>query len=405
MTAPTMEWDLHSLDITSAFLQGNGIQRDVYLKPPPEFSEDDIVWKLKRCIYGLNDAPRAWYERVENELIQLGGKTSMYDDAMFLWHDENGKLDGILVCHVDDFIYTGSSKWHQNVIAELMERFEISSHSQGSFKYVGLNVLQTETEVLVDQHKYVEGLNLIEISSERMKQKDEKLTSEEKAMLRSASGQLLWAATQTRPDIAYDACVVSNNGKEATVRNILAANKAIKKLKSGSTRLKFPKLGDPEKFKILAYSDATHASLPCGASHGGFIIFITGDDYVAPLMWQSKKLNRVTKSPLSSETMELAEAADAGYLIAVMTQEVFSLQSPPTVHCVTDSLSLTEFLKTSHVIQDTRLRVDVARIREMLKLKEIKVKWVDNQRQIADPLTKPGASSAKLLEVLCEARL
>ena len=44
--------------------------------------------------------------------------------------------------------------------------------------------------------------------------------------------------------------------------------------------------------------------------------------------------------------------------------------------------------------------MDVARIREMLQLKEIKVKWVDNEKQLADPLTKSGASSTKLLEVL-----
>ena len=62
VTAPSMGWKIHSLDITSAFLQGNAIERDVYLEPPAEFYEHGMLWKLKRCIYGLNDAPRAWYE-------------------------------------------------------------------------------------------------------------------------------------------------------------------------------------------------------------------------------------------------------------------------------------------------------------------------------------------------------
>ena len=55
-----------------------------------------------------------------------------------------------------------------------------------------------------------------------------------------------------------------------------------------------------------------------------------------------------------------------------MVQEVFLLSVPPTVECFTDSAQLTDFLETSHVIQDTRLRVDIAsRIREMFELKEI----------------------------------
>ena len=65
----TMGWKIQSLDITSAFLQGNDIERDVFLKPPLEASRDGLIWKLKRCIYGLNDALRAWYDRVRSEWV------------------------------------------------------------------------------------------------------------------------------------------------------------------------------------------------------------------------------------------------------------------------------------------------------------------------------------------------
>ena len=68
--------------------------------------------------------------------------------------------------------------------------------------------------------------------------------------------------------------------------------------------------------------------------------------------------------------------------------------------CFTDSKSLIDHLQTSHVIQDSRLRVDVARIKEMIELKECEVKWICNEKQLADPLTKAGASPNRLLEVL-----
>ena len=86
--AATNEWEINSLDISSAFLQGNEIDRDVYLRPPIDVCSKDQVWKLKRCIYGLNDAPRAWYDRVRRELVKLGAQVSKYDSAMFVWKKE-----------------------------------------------------------------------------------------------------------------------------------------------------------------------------------------------------------------------------------------------------------------------------------------------------------------------------
>ena len=71
--ASIMLWELHSLDITSVFLQGNNIEREVFVWPPSEIMEEGKIWKLQRCIYGLNDAPREWYNRVEQELLKLGG--------------------------------------------------------------------------------------------------------------------------------------------------------------------------------------------------------------------------------------------------------------------------------------------------------------------------------------------
>ena len=50
--------------------------------------------------------------------------------------------------------------------------------------------------------------------------------------------------------------------------------------------------------------------------------------------------------------------------------------------------------------QDARLRVDIACIREMVKFDEIQVDWVDKSEQLSDCLTKAGASSASLVEVL-----
>ena len=167
LTAAMKNWELQSIDISSAFLQGNPIQRNVYLQPPKEYREAGKVWKLKRCIYGLNDAPRSWYDRIRQELLQLNGKMSEYDNALFFWYDSGGEFEGIMVLHVDDFVFCGTKEWEKRVVQTICTTFKISTHYQGSFKYIGLNVSQVKDEVMVNQNHYTESLTEIKLSAER----------------------------------------------------------------------------------------------------------------------------------------------------------------------------------------------------------------------------------------------
>ena len=122
-------------------------------------------------------------------------------------------------------------------------------------------------------------------------------------------------------------------------------------------------------------------------------------------MWSSKKLDRITKSPIASETLALCEGADSAYLVASMIQEIFILPQLPKIICYIDNASLFETLKTSRSATDRRLRVDIARLRDMTEKEEIEVRWVPGCNQIADPLTKNGASSELLLDILKSGKL
>ena len=102
----TQEWTLHSIDFKTAFLQGNSIGREVFLRPPVECNTKKN-WKLKKTVYGLADAPRVWFLRLKEELLKLGVSISTYDQGLFYWHSSKG-LEGILVCFVDDLLWGGS---------------------------------------------------------------------------------------------------------------------------------------------------------------------------------------------------------------------------------------------------------------------------------------------------------
>ena len=76
LMAANRGWDLEGLDAKSAFLQGDKLERLVYLTSPPEFQSKvggGTVWRLCKCLYGLGDAPRGWYLRVHKELTGEDG--------------------------------------------------------------------------------------------------------------------------------------------------------------------------------------------------------------------------------------------------------------------------------------------------------------------------------------------
>ena len=55
-------WQLSAIDIKTAFLQGDLLNQDVYIIPPPESEfPPNNVWKLNKCVYGLSDASLQWY--------------------------------------------------------------------------------------------------------------------------------------------------------------------------------------------------------------------------------------------------------------------------------------------------------------------------------------------------------
>ena len=121
---------------------------------------------------------------------------------------------------------------------------------------------------------------------------------------------------------------------------------------------------------------------------------------IAPILWQSKKLDRVTKSPLASEASAVSEAADAGYFIASMLCDTLKSSDFKTVHCFTDNKSLVDTVKSMKMPSDRKLRFDLSRLQEMLSRNEITLSWVEGKSQLANSLTKKGASTDLLLETL-----
>jgi len=93
------------MDVKSAFLNGV-IEEEVFVRQPPGFEDlknPDHVYKLKKSLYGLNQDPRAWYDRLSNFLIKNDFKRGQVDTTLFRRTLEKDIL--VVQIYVDDIIF------------------------------------------------------------------------------------------------------------------------------------------------------------------------------------------------------------------------------------------------------------------------------------------------------------
>ena len=394
--ASANQWICHSIDVKAAYLQGDVIERDICLRPPPEY-DNGRLWKLKKAVYGLCDAARHWYLRVKDQLLKLGAKISSLDPALFYWR--NGDIvDGIICIYVDDFLWAGTANFEREVINVISQTFLVGTSESGVFKYVGLNIVSHDDgSMTLDQFQYALSLKPIVVSRQRAMVKSGELSDSEKTEYRAVIGQLNWIATHTRPDVAFDVCELSVARKGATVADVLRLNKVIDRVKTDNMKLYIPRLGAISSCHLECFSDASFANLAGNGSQGGFVIFLRdADGGRCPILWQTRKIRRVVKSTLSAEAMALLECAEAAVYVASVLHEI-SGGDRCKIRCFVDNKSLVDALQSCKHVEDRRLRIDVAVLRDMLERGEIEeVSWVDTSLQLADCLTKRGASSRQL---------
>ena len=133
MMAALKQWNIQSTDIRNAFLQGRQLDRDVFVKPPKEAQfTKGILWKLNKCLYGLNDASKMWYDEIDNRFINHGFEQSCQDTALYIYK-ENDNIEGAVAIHVDDFMHAGTEHFNSTIIPSLLEGLVVGKTESKEF--------------------------------------------------------------------------------------------------------------------------------------------------------------------------------------------------------------------------------------------------------------------------------
>nr|GFC09924.1 retrotransposon protein, putative, unclassified [Tanacetum cinerariifolium] len=144
------------MDMKSAFLYGT-MNEEVYVMQPPGFQDPEFparIYKVEKAMYGLHQAPRAWYGILSKYLL-----TNSFKGVQSIRHClSKGKEEiSYLYKSMDDIIFGSSNPQLCREFKALMhEKFQISAMGELNF-FLGLQVLQKEDGILLSQDKYLKG--------------------------------------------------------------------------------------------------------------------------------------------------------------------------------------------------------------------------------------------------------
>ena len=335
-------------------------------------------------------------------LTQLGMKVGELDKALFTFKKE--ALEGLIIVHVDDMLYVGTDVFLDQVMKPFKHLLKVSRDDSVAFEYLGLSVAQVGKNVELDQTAYVKGMHQDLLPKEAMKDKDRFVEAPEVTLFRQGVGQLGWVTSVSKPEAAFGYCSLSVLQASPQVKDFSLYKKLVKDLQSQEWKITIGAV-DMNNVKICVFCDASFANLTGGASQIGYIVFMHDDaGNSAPLTWASKKAKRVARSTLAAETLSASEAADTAIFMKMVLEDILEVDIPP-VRVFVDNRSLYDAVRTTRLITEKRLLVDLAALREMQEKREIEVEWISTKQQLADCLTKAGANKQKLVNVLCQGKL
>ncbi|GJW21208.1 putative ribonuclease H-like domain-containing protein [Tanacetum coccineum] len=321
--ASYMGFIVYQMDVKSAFLYGT-IDEEVYVSQPLGFVDPKCpkkVYKVVKALYGLHQAPRAWYATLSTFLLKSGYRRGTIDKTLFIKKDKNDIM--LVQVYVDDIIFGSTKKsWCDEFEALMKSRFQMSSMGELTF-FLGLQVKQKEDGIFISQDKYVaEILKKFDFASVKTAStpietqkplvKDEEATDVDVHLYRSMIGSLMYL-TASRPDIMFAVCACSRFQVTPKTSHLNAVKRIFRYLKGK------PKLGlwypRVSSFDLEAYSDSDYAraNLDRKSTTGGCQFL--GRRLIS---WQCKKQTIVATS--TTEAEYVAAANCCGQVLWIQNQ-------------------------------------------------------------------------------------
>ncbi|GJX10021.1 putative ribonuclease H-like domain-containing protein [Tanacetum coccineum] len=295
--ASFMGFTVYQMDVKSAFLYGQ-IEEEVYVCQPPGFEDPDHpdkVYKVVKALYGLHQAPRAWYDTLATYLLSNGFQRGKIDQTLFIKSQKGHIL--LVQIYVDDIIFGSTKKELCDEFEKLMkDKFQMSSMGELTF-FLGLQVQQKKKGIFISQDKYVHEIlkkfNYTDVKSASTP------TDLERPLVKDADAD------------DFVKCKFSGSPKTS---QLLAVQKYFRYLKAKPLKsLVFKGFSSP--LELVAYTDSDYAgaTLDRKSTTGGCQFL--GNRLIS---WQCKKQTVVATS--TTEAEYVAAASCCGQVLWIQNQ-------------------------------------------------------------------------------------
>nr|GEV08712.1 retrovirus-related Pol polyprotein from transposon TNT 1-94 [Tanacetum cinerariifolium] len=257
---------IYQMDVKTAFL--NGILREeIYVSQPDGFVDKDNlnhVYKLKKALYRLKQAPRAWYNLLSKFLLFQEFSKGTVDPILFI--RRQGKYILLVQIYVDDIIYASTTPELCDQFSKIMcLKFKMSMMGKISF-FLGLQISQSPRGIFLNQSKYaLEYLKKYGMESsdpvdtpmmEKSKlDEDPQGKAVDATYYRGMVGTLM-CLTTSRLDLTFAVCMCARY-QEKPIENHLHAVKRIFKYLRGTVNRGLWYLKD-SSIALTAYADADY---------------------------------------------------------------------------------------------------------------------------------------------------
>jgi len=343
--AASEDWELHQMDVKSAYLN-SPIDTRVYMRLPPGHTEKGKVAFVKRGIYGLRQSGNLWHKTLTSAFSELELTRSAVDHGVFYSHDEEGTT--IVCSSTDDFAITSSSTERMvKFKAGLSDHFEMSDLGELAW-ILGIQVQRDRSSRMISlsQTAYIDSLvkrfNLIDapplstpidpnalLSKDQSPSTPREFDDMQNVPYREAIGSLMYAAVGTRPDITFTVTALSQYLQNPGRPHWEQAKRAIRYLKgTRDWKLTFGSVGGVEGFTDANWgNDIDHRHSICG-----YVFTLNG----GAISWSSKKQSVVALSSTEAEYIGITHAAKEAIWVRHLLSELYSpriLDFPVTVYC------------------------------------------------------------------------
>jgi len=398
-------WNIGSMDVRAAFLQADGFNRTIYVRPPREEDQRDIYWQLLAAAYGLVDSGRLWYLTSNAALCnEYGLKRSAYESTLYYERNKDGNLELLVVVQVDNYIYTGCNNNMNRFEKFLRAAFEVGEIERNSFDIYGAHLSRNSdgTAVVSQLQRLAELADIETISASTSSESGNDVASAANlTKYRSAIGRLLFVGRMTHPVLLRIASTMATKTSALLNHHLKDLAAFARYALKAAPVLTFRPGSTAAPFHFDVYSDGAMGSKKDDAARGGFIIFRRSGDIVHPIIWNSRRLRRVARSSATAEILSAADAVDKALYLSALCAEIHYAHA---VAQATDSRGLWELIATQKEPQESLNKIDLATMRAAFETSAVNtVRWIPGYYMVADALTKDDRTTAAFLNrILCD---